>query len=209
LDDLNNIEQETTLSEKACPNPNDPSIGVEETSNTDPTQAELIPATPLQSNASANINARVLEQNENLPEEEYPVTTVATSQQTSPDLRDNDHQVVVGVGPSTNGTFATIGASVNNNLGATYDERATNVSPSHVPVPKNNHNAQVNAVPECDTNDPQVTSDLVRPSATWPNSPRGGNGHDHESTRAESNLPNGLGPPMPNNGEHRPYAAAS
>ena len=78
---------------------------------------------------------------------------------------------------------------------------------NHVPVPRNNHNAQVNAVPEYDTNDPQGTSDLVRPPATWP---RGSNGHGHNTSTStpSSNLPNGLVLPMPNNSEHRSYAAS-
>ena len=216
VNDLNNAEGETTLSEKegapsSSLDPNDPSNGVEET-RTDPEQAELVP--PVQSNLSGNFNERVIDQGKNLLEE-YPITTVATSQQTSPDLRDNDHQVVVGVSTptGTNGTFATTGASANRSLGATGDDElaAVNTSPNHVPVPRHNHNAQVNVVPECDTNDPQGTSDLVRPPATWPNlqSPRGSNGHGHEPTSTRSsNLPNGLGPPMPNNGEHRSYYAA-
>ena len=137
MNDLNNAEWETTLSEKEhapYSDPDDPSIGVEET-RTDPEQTELIPGTPLQRNLSANFNSnsRVIDQGENsLEEEKYPVTTVATSQQTSPDLRDNDQQVMVGVGPSINGTFATTGASANRNLGANGDDEHTTVNASPI-----------------------------------------------------------------------------
>lgn len=204
LNDRNNAEQETTLSEKECAarvDP-DPSIGVEET-RTDREQAELIPGTPLQSNLSANFNF-VVNQSEELLAEKYPVNTVATSQPSSPDLRDNDHQFVAGVNPSASGIFA---ATVN---GTTDEEHVTDTppslctaSPNHVPVPRDNRNAKVNAVPECDTNDPQSTSDLVRPPATWPNrqSHTGSGNGGHES--AAASLPNGLvGPQLPNNNDY-------
>ena len=78
----------------------------------------------------------------------------------TPNLQDNDHQFVPGVTPSTNGTFVTTRASVNSNWGTTDDEHFTDpapclchASPNHVPVPRNNQDAQVNAVPKCDSND--------------------------------------------------------
>lgn len=222
LDDLNNAEQKAmpTNEDKECARPLelDPSIGVEET-GTDQEQAEFIP-TPIQRNVSSSFN--VIDQTENLLDEMYPINTVATSQQTSPDLRDNDHQLVPGVTPSTNGAFVTTQASVNGNSGTTDNECVTDPAPSlchgspnHVPVPRNNQDAQVNAVPKCDTNDPWGASDLVRPPVPWPNLP--GSVGDHTcqsaasgaqecgdcrgSTVSNLHVPNGFVSPMPNNDE--------
>ena len=151
--------------------------------------------------------------------------TVATSQQMSPDLRDNDHQFVPGVTPSTNGAFVTTQTSVDDNPGTTDDEHVAdpppclcNASPNHVPVPRNNQDAQVNAVPKCDTNNPQGTSDLVRPPVAWPNLPGSVGNHTctcqsaagnapergdcHESTVSNLHVLNGFVSLMPNNDDY-------
>ena len=138
LNDLNNAEQKATPTDEnkecACPLELDPSIGMEKTC-TGQEQAELIP-TPIQRNVSSNFN--VIDQSENLLSEMYPINTVATSQQTPPNLRDNDHQFVPGVAPSTSGTSQ---AYVNGNQGTFDDEHVAdpppppslyNASPNHV-----------------------------------------------------------------------------
>ena len=96
----------------------------------------------------------MIDQNENLLGEMYPVNVIATSQQISPDLRDNDHRLVPGVTPSTNGAVMTTQASVNGNSGATDDEHVTDpapcvchASPNHVPVPRNNQNLKLMPFP--------------------------------------------------------------
>ena len=143
LSDLNNTEQKATPTDedKECARPLelDPSIGVEETC-TDQEQVEFIP-TPIQQNVSSSFN--VIDQSENLLSEMYPINTVATLQQTSPDLQDNDHRLVPGVTPSTNGAVVTTQASVNDNRGTADDEHVTDsppslchASPNHVPVPE-------------------------------------------------------------------------
>ena len=84
LSDLNNTEQETmtTDGDKECVRPLDldPLTGVEETC-IDQEQADFIPTT-LQRNLSSNFS--MIDQSENLLVEMYPISTVATSQQTSP-----------------------------------------------------------------------------------------------------------------------------
>lgn len=167
MNTFNNLEQETAQTQGGSAPP-----GVEE-SQTNQHQAELIPSSPIQSNLSSVIN--VTNQSVNSLGE-YPINAIATSQEIPPDLRDNDHQIVSGVTPSTNGATLSTQASVNNNPDTDDDEHVADpqpclcdTSPNHVPVPIDNRNAMVNAVPLCDTNDQQSISDLVRPPAPWPN----------------------------------------
>ena len=88
----------------------------------------------------------MINQSDNSLAEKYPVNAVATSQQMSPDLWDNDDEVVVGVAPPANGTFVALtgpGASVNTNQGIGDDEHTvthlpSSSSPNHVPVPIDN-----------------------------------------------------------------------
>ena len=229
LDDWYDVEREgpeTKLplqSEEQCvPPPSLPPPGVEE-SQANQEQAMVVPGPLPQRNLSSSINATNRPESENSLEE-YPITTIPESQQTPPDLRSNDLQLVIGSTPPNNGGFSAQLASVTANLGsaATNGDGDGDVDlspssctafPNHVRVPNDNRGAEVNTVLEDVTDNRQDTCDLVtseRKPAVMPSrrsvadhmcqsdasyAQRYANSHQPDV----SNLPNGLVYTVPNN----------
>ena len=230
LDDRNNVEhkgpemklplqpEEQCVPPPSLPPPSLPPPGVEE-SQTNQEQAMVVPGPLPQRNLSSSMNATNQPESENSLEE-YPVTTVPEPQQTPPDLRSNDFQLVTGSPPSSGGFSAQ--ASVDDNLGTATTNSDGDVdpspslstaSPNHVPVPNDNRGAEINTVPEDVTDNRQDACDLVTSERKPAVMPSRQSVADHmcqsEASYAQrydngrqldvSILPNGFVGPVPNN----------
>ena len=222
----NNVEESNNVEHNKQPSvqpveqspPPSPPIGIEE-SLTDREPTILVP-TP-QRNLSSVVNTTNQSESSLDESKVYPINTVPESQGMPPDLRRNDSQLVTGSTPPNNGGFLAQ-ASMDDNLGTATTNSNGDVdpspssctaSPNHVPVPNDNHGAEVNSVPEDVTDNRQDTCDLVTSERKTAVMPSRQSVADHmcqsEANYTQrydigqqsdvSSLPNGLVCPVPNN----------